>query len=52
MLSQSATVIFITNFMIASAEKVTQAQLFSCEYFEIFTSTYFEKHLRTTDFEI
>ena len=28
-------------------EKDTPAQVFSCEYFRIFSSTYFEKHLQT-----
>ena len=28
-------------------EKETTAQMFCCEYYEIFKSTYFEEHLRT-----
>ena len=32
--------------------KETQAQLFSCEYCEVFKNTYFEEHLRTAASEI
>ena len=28
----------------------TLTQMFYCEHFEIFKTTYFEKHIRTTDF--
>ena len=33
--------------MTATLLKKTSTQVFSCEYREIFKSTYFEKHLRT-----
>ena len=33
--------------MTATLLKKTSTQVFSCEYCEIFKSTYFEKHLRT-----
>ena len=29
-------------------KKETLAQVFSCEFYEIFKNTYFEEHLRTT----
>ena len=33
-----------------SINKETLAQVFSCEFFEIFKNTYFTEHLRTTAF--